>query len=559
MKIIKRRTIALLLLGIIATQQTLADSKTDSLPQSWDNESRSVYDLLSAQMQNADADYRGSVDTLVKFAKSQKNNQLYASAFKALLEVERYGEAVTLVKEWQKHTKMPLHIYTILAQTLNNEPELAIKAIHKQIKPPIEAHDVLADTVPILLRYWYLDRTTDVIGKIYEDFPDNEAVAVTYARQLRWAGRVDEAVKIIDKLLFKDPKNINYLDEKSNCYRYALRLKEAENVWKDALGDYPGDEQIKVAYAEFLFNKYDFQGAEKVLSSVDAKHLDKNFVERFLIWLQLRVAVHLNNYKALDTIYDWENAPARMRDNLAYNLATLLIENKAMDLAKTYLEKIDEEGELALSAALKKAQIDYTDSIDKGNDSMVRLAEKYHLNDSEVVREKANAMQKAGLEKMAYQLLTDYLADNPKNEDIRYMRALVAAEMHHDDQAVEDLKILYNRSPDNEDYQNALGYTLLSNTDDYESAEEMIKKALSEQPGNVPIIDSMGWVLYQQGQYQEALPFFRYAYANYQDGEIIGHYIALLEKIGKKALSKTLYQLEKQYLPNVEKIERYRQ
>lgn len=67
----------------------------------------------------------------------------------------------------------------------------------------------------------------------------------------------------------------------------------------------------------------------------------------------------------------------------------------------------------------------------------------------------------------------------------------------------------------------------------------------------------MGWVHFRQGQFEQALPYFRFAYANYLDGEIIGHYILALYRAGKPDVAKRLYQLEINYPPNVKKINRH--
>ena len=48
---------------------------------------------------------------------------------------------------------------------------------------------------------------------------------------------------------------------------------------------------------------------------------------------------------------------------------------------------------------------------------------------------------------------------------------------------------------------NALGYTLADQTDRYEEAYELLKRAIAIMPDDPAIIDSMGWVHYRLGNY----------------------------------------------------------
>ena len=48
---------------------------------------------------------------------------------------------------------------------------------------------------------------------------------------------------------------------------------------------------------------------------------------------------------------------------------------------------------------------------------------------------------------------------------------------------------------------NALGYTLADHKRELPRAEQLIREALSAQPDNPALLDSLGWVLYRRGQF----------------------------------------------------------
>lgn len=63
------------------------------------------------------------------------------------------------------------------------------------------------------------------------------------------------------------------------------------------------------------------------------------------------------------------------------------------------------------------------------------------------------------------------------------------------------------------DALNHLGYTLVTRTNRYQEAHDLLKQALELEPENPFILDSMGWVLYKMGKSPESLEYLRKAYA----------------------------------------------
>lgn len=554
------------LLSLCFCSLTTWSAAKDSLPPTWDADSKSVYDLLVAQMQNAGADYGGSVDTLVKFAKSQKDRRLYGKAYKALLQTERYAEAAEIATQWQENQDedIALDKYIILALALNGDIEQAFSQSQKMITIDDVVNDsVLVELVSLLTGQWYQPNVMQLIERLYADYDENEMLVFVYAQQQRWQGYPDKAAAAIDKLIFKSPKALNWLQEKSDIYRYAVQLDKAESVWTALLADYPNNPDYQFAYAQFLYDRYDYAKAEKVLATISADDELKVPVKL----LTMMTLVQLGQYPQASAVIDWEKPdkafnPADLA-RLRYTLADALLQNGQAELAKPHFEAIDKDSRFGESAGIQIGQILYRSDIKAGDTWFAQFAKDFHISESQLIQIQANALQDAKQEKIAHQRLNDFLKANPKNEKVRYQNALVAAEMHRDHVATEELQTLYATSPDNVDYQNALGYTLLSTADGDKDklaeAKAMIAKALFAKPNSFAVIDSMGWVLYQQGQYEQALPFFRNAYAHFLDGEIVGHYIIALVKAGKLDQAKKLYQLEKQYAPNWDKIDFYTQ
>ncbi|MBS9781920.1 MAG: hypothetical protein KGV56_05430, partial [Gammaproteobacteria bacterium] len=272
---INRITTILLSAGLFCLPAIgMAKDKTPTAIQ-WDDNSQAVYDLLVAELQNADADYASSADTLVKFAKKQKDDRLFAKAFRTLLQTERYGDAVDLMTTWKKNTKLPIDELYVLSLVLDKQTDKALSVIKDNITTDSDDNTDTDDTdshndkligyIQILMENWYHPETLTVIEKLYDTYPDNDMVGRAYAQLTSYYGKIDKAIKVIDKHIFKTPTDVGFLQVKSDIYRYDLRLKDAEKVWTDSLNDYPKNNDIRLAYAQFLYDKYDFQAAEKQL------------------------------------------------------------------------------------------------------------------------------------------------------------------------------------------------------------------------------------------------------------------------------------------------------
>jgi tetratricopeptide (TPR) repeat protein len=100
-------------------------------------------------------------------------------------------------------------------------------------------------------------------------------------------------------------------------------------------------------------------------------------------------------------------------------------------------------------------------------------------------------------------------------------------------QMLDDLERAYALNPDNAGTQNALGYSLLEHSDDYQRAYELIESALSESPDDPAYLDSMGWALHKLERNSEALPYLERAFEQMPDPEVTSHLIIVLTQLGE--------------------------
>jgi tetratricopeptide (TPR) repeat protein len=101
------------------------------------------------------------------------------------------------------------------------------------------------------------------------------------------------------------------------------------------------------------------------------------------------------------------------------------------------------------------------------------------------------------------------------------------------DDAIDEYRKALKRWPDSSNGLNALGYTLADRTTQFDEAEKLIRKALAIDPENPAIIDSLGWVLFKLGRYEEGLGELKRAYERLDDPEVASHIVEVLAELDR--------------------------
>ena len=93
----------------------------------------------------------------------------------------------------------------------------------------------------------------------------------------------------------------------------------------------------------------------------------------------------------------------------------------------------------------------------------------------------------------------------PSDFEAHFFLGTIYEEQGRRYEAIEAFKDALKFNPEYPDALNSLGYLYAEESINLEEAEEMIKKALLYQPNNGAYIDSLGWVHFKQGRYEEAI------------------------------------------------------
>lgn len=125
---------------------------------------------------------------------------------------------------------------------------------------------------------------------------------------------------------------------------------------------------------------------------------------------------------------------------------------------------------------------------------------------------------------LADQLLTSALDIYINANSLRYKRALLADQRGFWLETEKELKYLISLEPQNPQYLNALGYTLLQYTEKYDDAMLLIEKAYQINAEDPAIIDSLGWGHFLLGNSEQAIFYLKKAWNLLKDPEIGAHF-----------------------------------
>ena len=139
-------------------------------------------------------------------------------------------------------------------------------------------------------------------------------------------------------------------------------------------------------------------------------------------------------------------------------------------------------------------------------------------------------------------VLSDGLERFPTSTKLLYSRAMLHEQMDMIDKLEVDLRTLLKYDPNNATALNALGYTLVDRTDRLEEAKVLITKALQIRPDDAAIIDSLGWLLYREGDLEGALVRLQQAMKLMPDHEIAAHLGEVLWKTGAHQEARAIWQ-----------------
>ena len=221
-------------------------------------------------------------------------------------------------------------------------------------------------------------------------------------------------------------------------------------------------------------------------------------------------------------------------DGVRYLLGQIAEEQKQWPRAIEWYEGI-KDGDHLMAARMRTANaLAKQGKLDEARAYLKRVAAENPEDEVQLIVAEAQLLRDAQRPGDAFSLLSDALGKQPEQPELLYDLALTAEKMERFDLLESNLRKLIEVKPDHAHAYNALGYSFAERNMRLPEARKLIEKALEIAPEDYFIIDSLGWVLYREGDLKGAARELRRAYSGRPDAEIGAHLGEVLWMLGEK-------------------------
>ena len=374
------------------------------------------------------------------------------------------------------------------------------------------------------------------INELAEEWPDNTQLLLTQALVMAEFEQYDESLAKLDKIFEIDPQQSQALLLEARV-RLARKDKKPFVRIEQALENDPDNLQLRLQYARLLTSG-DMKAARKQFEILSAQSprdgdllLSLALINRE-IGDDLAARAYLKQLMALQQRVDEAN----------YYLGRIAEDQGEQQLAISHYMQVEEPPEL-ISAANRIGQILIgSGQVEQARETFRRQRQAYPGQAEPLYALEAELLAQAGLKDDALAVYNEAVLAFPESNNLLYARSMLAEQLGDLALMESDLRDIIQREPDNATALNALGYTLANKTERYGEAYELITRALALQPDEPAILDSMGWVLYRKGRYDEALEYLTRAYNEFPDPEVAAHLGEVLWVSGNTEAATSVWQ-----------------
>lgn len=346
--------------------------------------------------------------------------------------------------------------------------------------------------------------------RAYELAPNDENIVAT-AAEICWQHDKKQSEKFLVRFLKKNPNNapltLLYGQLLTKTARSDLALVEIKKAVRIA----PQEPSILLNAGLLAFDckAYDLtedylnQYIDNILRSTPEADISSNEV-----WTRLADAAHL----------------AGKHDKEAF-----------------YLSKLS-NGPLAPEARIREANaLAESNHIDEAMTLLDQARETYSEDAAAFLTAKAKLLVAHNRSAEALSLMQNELQCDPNNVTTLYDAAMTAINLDRMTLAEDYLSKILSLSPDHVRANNALGYIWVIKDKKLPQARRLIEHAYQLAPEDPYILDSMGWLCFKEGKFEQATEFTIASLNKLFDIEVAGHLVEILYRNGHENEALELY------------------
>ncbi|MDQ2077640.1 tetratricopeptide repeat protein [Marinimicrobium sp. ABcell2] len=493
--------------------------------------SETLYALLAAELAGSRERFDIALANYVQQAHQTRDPQVAARATHIARFLNAEKEALDAALLWvdivPHDTEAQINAALALLQNGRLQEAFAMsRKLHAQGEPTLfqniaasaaEATDIQRET--LLSSY----------KQLLNEYPNHQELLVGTGLLAHQLGQPEEALTYARRALARSPRSTGAALLETNILYQLGQYNEAVKRIESALEHQPDSLRLRLQYARLLTQKDLGKSQEQFEILVDKAPQDPD--------LRLSLGIVSMERGDLSTAKQSFDALLDLGEHVSpahYYLAQMAERDDDLDQAVLHYLQVQPGGDFL------SATVDLLDIFMRQNDPesadehMNRLRNRFPDQAEGLYLLQVRALTEHQRHDTAEALLDRALHTYPTSSDLLYARAMLYIGQDRLQETKQDLRQILTYDPNNAAALNALGYTMADNNLNLDEAEELIRKALALMPDDPAILDSMGWVLYRQGNPKEALPYLQRAMDAYPDQEIAAHLGEVLWVLGER-------------------------
>lgn len=531
--------------------------QADALP-AQELTSQILFQLLVSEIAVQRGQVGTAAATYLSLARETKDPRLARRATELALaarSLERAMQAAQMWHEYSPESALAAQTYeTLLLSTGRlSEAEPLIVARLAKAHERNETSDFYRRLQGTLARVADKKAALELFDRISADDAKLPQARLTAAALARGAGLDDRAAAEAEAAFALDP------DDETTVVSAARVVQEvpsgtarAGKMLEDFLRRHPESVEARFNYARLLAGAGDAEGARSQMeialrSEPDSPPILFSLAQIAYQTKQLDVAEdYLKRYLALPPTVPRDNGPAYLF------LGQIEEDRGRLEEAIAWLANVT-RGDQYLPALVKRSLLlGRLGRIDEARELLRNSSVPTTRERVQLIATEAQVLRDAKRYEDAFDVLDKALASLPDNPDLLYDRAMAAERLDRLDVMETSLRRLIELRPENAHAYNALGYSLADRNIRLDEARTLIEKAVELAPDDAHILDSMGWVLYRQGQFEQAADYLQRAFKLRPEAEIAAHLGEVLWRIGRTAQARELWREAQGREPNNE-------
>lgn len=417
-------------------------------------------------------------------------------------------------------------VATFLGSIKNTDDVLAVTDLlalesPNSVMPPLVAAHALYKNKQYAKSLPYLD-------KVLTSHPNSERAVLLKAETLAQSGALESAMRFLENQVKRNPSNKMFRTGYAESLFELKQFDKAIKQYQILLAQNKNDASLLMRMAQLRLEQDKPEQAVVYLNRILKNRAQESSSVVSSVYYRLGMANEMQEkwqqaMQAYTQLRNMKDADPWLQDTALVRMVAIDLQRKKYASAKQTMDVL----ERVLNVWKAKDRKNRPTRFEDGSDPVEQLDIEFYMLKTEWL-----SRQEAFED--AHRVVNEGLNQYPDNFELRYSRSLVAEQAGYVEEAIKDLEQLLTQSPDNANVKNALGYTLTNSTQEYDRAYDLIKSALDELPDNPAVLDSMGWVLFKLGQFNEAEQYLRKAYAEVQDPEISAHLFEVLWQQNKQ-------------------------